>query len=183
MAGMSKPTDTPAPRVLSRADRENLGEFERRVRRRPGFGGALACLVILIVVMNFLVNGPRNFWGLAVVVVGPLIVVTWGYVWFQRTRGGLYLFSEGFVDAAGRRVVVVAWPEVRSIKGEKTQFAVGSLPAGSAFAYEVAFTARVTGHDVVWRLNTTYGDVGELVGLISRRSGVPVTSPTDPYAL
>ncbi|MEU2450748.1 hypothetical protein ABZ605_11880 [Streptomyces sp. NPDC012765] len=183
MAGTSKPSDTPALRVLARAARANLGEFEHRVRRRPGLGGAAACLVILVVVMNFLVNGPENVWGRGVVVVGLLIVITWGYVWFQRMRGGLYLFSEGFVDAAGRRVVSVAWSEIRSIEGEKTQFAIGSLPVGSAFAYEVAFTARVTGHEAVWRFNTTYSDVGGLAGLISRRSGVPVTGLTDPYRL
>ncbi len=183
MAGTSKSTDMPTPRVLARAARENLGEFERRVRRRPGLGGAAACLVILIVVMNFLVNGPENVWGRGVVVVGLLIVLTWGYVWFQRMRGGLYLFSDGFVDAAGRRVVSVAWSEIRSIEGEHTQFAVNSLPAGSVFAYEVAFTARGSGLEAAWRFNTTYSDVGEFVGLISRRSGVPVTGLTDPYQL
>lgn len=183
MAGMSKPTDTPAPRVLDRAVREDLGAFERRVRRRPGLGGALACLVILIVVMNFLVNGPENFWGRGVVVVGLLIVATWAYVWFQRVRGGLYLFSNGFVDAAGRRMFVLTWPEIRSIEGQKTQFALGSLPAGSAFVYEVGFTARATGREAVWRLNSTYIDVRGLAELISRRSGVPVTGVTDPYQL
>ena len=183
MAGTSKPTDTPALRVLDRAARANLGEFEQRVRRRPGLGGAAACLVILVVVMNFLVNGPENVWGRGVVVVGLLIVIIWGYVWFQRMRGGLYIFAEGFVDAAGRRVVSVAWPEIRSIEGETTQFAIGSLPAGSAFAYEVAFTARATGREAVWRFNTTYSDVGGLAELISRRSGVPVTGRTDPYQL
>ncbi|MFE2219781.1 hypothetical protein ACFW93_48810 [Streptomyces canus] len=183
MAGPSKPTDTPAPRVLARAARENLGEFEQRVRRRPGLGGAAACLVILVVVMNFLANGPDNVWGHGVVVVGLLIVATWGYVWFQRVRGGLYLFSEGFVDAAGRRVVSVAWSKIRSIEGQKTQFAIGSLPAGSAFAYEVAFTSRVADHEAVWRFNTTYGDIRGLARLISRRSGVPVTGLTDPYQL
>jgi hypothetical protein len=183
MTGTSKPTDAPAPRVLARAARENLGEFERRVRRRPGLGGAAACLVILLVVMNILVNRVENVWGRSVAVVGLLIVITWVYVWFHRVRGGLYLFSEGFVDAAGRRVVSVAWSEIRSIEGEKTQFAIGSLPAGSAFAYEVAFSPRVPGHDVAWRLNTTYSDVHGLAGLISRRSGVPVTGLTDPYQL
>jgi hypothetical protein len=183
MARTSRPPDTPAPRVVVRAARDNLGEFERRVRRRPGLGGALACAVILVVVANFLANGPETVWGHGVVVVGTLIVVTWGYVWVQRTRGGLYLFSEGFADAAGRRVVSVAWPEIRSIKGDKTQFAIGSLPAGSAFAYEIAFTAQVTGHEAVWRLNTTYDNVRELAALISRRSDVPVTGPTDPYQL
>jgi hypothetical protein len=178
MAGMNKPTDTPAPRVLDRAGRQGLGEFKQRVRRRPGLGGALACLVILIVVMNFLVNGPENVWGRSVVVVGLLIVITWGYVWFQRMRGGLYLFSKGFVDAAGRRVIAVAWSEIRSIEGQQTQFAIGSLPAGSAFAYEVGF-----GRGAAWRFNTTYGDVHRLAGLISRRSGVPVTGPTDPYGV
>jgi hypothetical protein len=178
MAGMNKPTDTPPPRVLDRASRQGLGEFEQRVRRRPGLGGALACLVILIVVMNFLVNGPENVWGRSVVVVGLLIVITWGYVWFHRTRGGLYLFSDGFIDAAGRRVIAVAWSKIQSIKGQKTQFAIGSLPAGSAFAYDVKF-----GRGAVWTFNTTYGDVHELAGLISRRSGVPVTGLTDPYQL
>ncbi|MEU6768078.1 hypothetical protein ABZ916_36920 [Streptomyces sp. NPDC046853] len=183
MAGTSKPTDTPAPRVLARAARDDLGEFKQRVGRRPGLGGAAACLVILVVVMNFLVNGPENVWGRGVVVVGLLIVITWGYVWFQRTRGGLYLFSEGFVDAAGRRVISVAWSDIRSIEGQKTQFAIGSLPAGSAFVYEVAFMGRATGHTVVWRFNTTYSNVGELTELISQRSGVPVTGLTDPYQL
>jgi hypothetical protein len=183
MAGMSKPTDTPAPRVLACAARKNVGDFEQRVRRRPGLGGALACLVILVVVMNFLVNGPENVWGCGVVVIGLLIVITWGYVWFQRMRGGLYLFSEGFIDAAGRRVVVVTWPEIRSIEGQTTRFALGSLPAGSAFAYEVEFTARATGRKAVWRFNTTYSGVRELAGVISRRSGVPVTDLTDPHQL
>lgn len=183
MAGTRKLNDTPAPRVLARAAREGFGEFEQRVRRRPGLGGAAACLVILVVVMNFLINGPENVWGRGVVVLGLLIVITWGYVWFRRVGGGLYLFSEGFVDAAGRRVVSVAWSEIRSIEGEKTQFAIGSLPAGSAFAYEVAFTARMTGQEAVWRLNTTYSHVRKLVGLISRRSGVPVSGLTDPYQL
>jgi hypothetical protein len=184
MAGTSKPTDTPPPRVLDHASRADLGEFKQRVRRRPGFGGALACLVILIVVMNFLVNEVEGVWGRGTEVVGLLIVSTWGYVWFHRVRGGLYLFSKGFVDAAGRRVVVVAWSRIRSIETERTQFAIGSLPTGSAFAYEVAFTAPVGGHKVVWRLNTTYSDVHVLAGLISRRSGVPVTGLTDdPYQL
>ncbi|KUN53478.1 hypothetical protein AQJ46_50300 [Streptomyces canus] len=183
MAGTSKATDTPAPRVLARAARENLGEFEQRVRRRPGLGGAAACLVILVVVLNFLVNGPDNVWGRGVVVVGLLTVATWGYVWFRRVRGGLYLFSEGFVDAAGRRVVSVAWSRIRSIEGQKTQFAIGSLPAGSAFAYEVAFTSQVADHEPVWRFNTTYSDVRGLARLISRRSGVPVTGLTDPCQL
>lgn len=139
--------------------------------------------MILVVVMNLLVNGPENVWGRGVVVVGLLIVITWGYVWIQRMRGGLYLFSEGFVDAAGRRVVSVAWCEIRSIEGQKTQFAIGSLPAGSAFAYEVAFTARGTGREAVWTFNTTYSDGRELAGLISRRSVVPVTGLTDPYQM
>ncbi|NEB03725.1 DUF6585 family protein [Streptomyces sp. SID13726] len=180
MARTSKPTDMPPPRVLARAARENLGEFQQRVRRRPGLGGAAVCLVLLVVVMNFLVNGPENVWGRGVVVAGLLIVITWGYVWVQRTRGGLYLFSEGFVDAAGRRMVVVTWSQIRSVEGQRTQFALGALPAGSAFAYEVAFTSRVPGHEAVWRLNTTYSNVGELAGLVSRRSGVPVTGLTGP---
>ncbi|MFI6435230.1 hypothetical protein [Streptomyces sp. NPDC050759] len=50
MAGKSKPTDTPAPRVPARAAREYLGEFEQRVRRRPGLGAAAACLVLLVVI-------------------------------------------------------------------------------------------------------------------------------------
>ncbi|MEU0428947.1 hypothetical protein ABZ235_36275 [Streptomyces canus] len=86
------------------AARENFGEFEQRVRRRPGLGGAAAPLVILVVVLNLLVNGPENVWGRGVVVVGLLIVATLGYVWFRRVRWGLYLFSEGVVDAAGRRM-------------------------------------------------------------------------------
>ncbi|MGX1480348.1 UNVERIFIED_CONTAM: hypothetical protein RKD50_009156 [Streptomyces canus] len=171
----------PGPRVLARAARENFGEFEQRVRRRPGLGGAAACLVILVVVMNFVANGPENAWGRGVVVTGLLIVAAWAYVWFQRVRGGLYLFSEGFIYAAGRRVVSVAWSKVRSIEGQKTQFAIGSLPAGSAFAYEVAVASRVAGHEAVWRFNTTYSDVRGLARLISRRSGVPVTGLTDPY--
>ncbi|MFF8873366.1 hypothetical protein [Streptomyces massasporeus] len=183
MAGTRKPIDVPTPRVLASAARSNLGEFEQRVRRRPGFGGAAACLVIGIVVMNFVANGPANLWGRGVVVVGLLIVAAWVYVWFQRMRDGLYLFSEGFVDAAGRRVISVAWSEIRSIDGQGTQFAIGSLPAGSAFAYEVAFTSRVTGHEAAWRFNTTYSGVRELAELISRRSGVPVTGLTDPYQL
>ncbi|QUC58699.1 hypothetical protein IOD14_18845 [Streptomyces sp. A2-16] len=183
MAGTNETTDAPAPRVLARAADENFGEFEQRVRRRPGLGGAAACLVILVVVMNFLANGLDSVWSRSVVVVGLLIVITWGYVWFRRVRGGLYLFSEGFVDAAGRRVVSVAWSQIRSIEGQKTQFAIGSLPAGSAFAYEVAFTSRVGDHEVVWRLNTTYSDVMGLAKLISRRAGVPVTGLTNPYQL
>lgn len=182
MAG-SKPTDAPPPRVLARAAQANLGEFERRVRRRPGVGGALACLVILVVVMNFVVNGPENVWGRGVVVVGLLVVATWGYVWFHRTRGGLYLFSGGFVDAAGRRVFALAWSEIRSIKGQMTQFAIGSLPTGSAFSYEVAFKSRVTGREGVWTFNTTYYEAHQLAARISRRSGVPVTGLTDPYQL
>ncbi|MDA5279602.1 DUF6585 family protein [Streptomyces sp. Isolate_45] len=183
MVGTGKPTETPASRVLAHAARENLGEFERRVRRRPGLGGAAVCLVILVVVVNFLFNGPENAWGRGVVTVGLLIVTSWGYVWFQRVRGGLYLFSEGFVDTAGRRVVSVAWSEIRSMEGEKTQFAINSLPAGSAVAYELAFTARVTGREAVWRFNSTYVGVRELTRHISRRSSVPVTGLTDPYQL
>ncbi|MFJ3840421.1 hypothetical protein ACIPY6_33610 [Streptomyces sp. NPDC090054] len=183
MVGTGKPTETPASRVLAHAARENLGEFERRVRRRPGLGGAAVCLVILVVVVNFLFNGPENAWGRGVVTVGLLIVTSWGYVWFQRVRGGLYLFSEGFVDTAGRRVVSVAWSEIRSIEGEKTQFAINSLPAGSVVAYEVAFTARVTGREAVWRFNSTYVGVRELTRHISRRSSVPVSGLTDPYQL
>ncbi|MEV6756655.1 hypothetical protein [Streptomyces sp. NPDC051214] len=183
MAGTSKPTDTPTPRVLARALRENFGDFEQRVPRRPGLGGAAACLVILVVVTNFLVNGPDNLWGRGVVGAGLLIVITWGYVWFQRMRGGLYVFTEGFVDAAGKRMVSVAWSEIRSIRGERTQFAIGSLPAGSAFAYEVAFTARMTGHEAAWRFNTTYSGVRKLAELVSQRSGVPLTDLTDPYQL
>jgi hypothetical protein len=93
------------------------------------------------------------------------------------------VFSGGFVDAAGRRVFSVAWSQIRSIQGQGTLFAVGSLPAGSAFAYEVAFTSRVTGLEAVWRFNTTYIDVPEVAGLISRRSGVPVTGLTEPSPL
>ena len=59
--------------------------------------------------------------------------------------------EEGFVDAADRRMVSVAWSRILSIEGQKTQFAIGSLPVGSAFAYEVAFTSRVAGHEAVWR--------------------------------
>ncbi|MFE5502730.1 hypothetical protein ACFQ73_09220 [Amycolatopsis japonica] len=183
MVRVNGPAGRPAPRVRDRAARENLGAFERRVERRPGIGGALGCLVIIVVVLNFLVNGPENLWGRGVVAVGLLIVATWGYVWFHRVRGGLYLFSGGFADAAGRRVIVVAWSEIRSIEGEKTQFAVGSLPAGSAFAYEIGMIAPRTGHKIVWRLNTTYTDVHQLAREISRRSGVPVTGITDPYRL
>lgn len=102
----------PAPRGLVRAARENLSEFEQRVRRRPGLGGAAACLVVPIVVMNFLVNGPENVWCRGVAVVGLLIVITWGHAGFQRTCG------------------------------------FNSLPASSAFAYEVAFTSRVSSHEV-----------------------------------
>ncbi|WP_326673302.1 hypothetical protein [Streptomyces canus] len=89
MSGTSKATGMPAPRGLVRAARENLSEFEQRVRRRPGLGGAAACLVVPIVVMNFLVNGPENVWCRGVAVVGLLIVITWGHAGFQRTCGGL----------------------------------------------------------------------------------------------
>src|SRR5690606_2974837 len=89
--------------------------------------------------------------------------------------------SRGFVDAAGGRVIAVAWPEIRSIEGQGTRFAIGSLPVGGAFACEVAFPARGTGRDAVWRFNTTYSGVGGLAGPLSRRSGVPVTGLTDPH--
>jgi hypothetical protein len=183
MAGTSKPTETPARRVLVRAARENLGEFERRVRRRPGLGGATACLVILVVVMNFLASGPDNGWGHSVVAGGLLIIVAWGYVWFQRTRGGCHVFSKGFVDAAGRRLISASWSEIRSIEGETTQFVIGSLPVGTAFVYNVTIRSRVTGHNTEWGFNTTYNDVFALVELFSRRSGVPVIGRPDPYDL
>jgi hypothetical protein len=47
----------------------------------------------------------------------------------------------------------------------------------------MAFTSRGTGHEAVWRFNTTYSGVRELPGLISRRSGVAVTGLADPYQL
>jgi hypothetical protein len=46
-------------------------------------------------------------------------------------------------------VVSVAWSRIRSIEGQKTQSAIGSLPAGSAFPYEVAFTSQVAAHEPV----------------------------------
>lgn len=183
MVGTSKPTDRPVPRVLDRAGRADLGAFKERIRRRPGFGGAIACLVILIVVMNFLVNGPEGIWARGAEVVGLLIVITWCYVWFRRVRGGLYLFSGGFVDVAGRRVIVVAWNEIRSIEEKATHFAIGSLPVGSASAYDVGFTVRATGFEGAWTFNTTYSEVHKLAYLISRRSGVPVALVRDPYDL
>ncbi|MEU0212789.1 hypothetical protein [Streptomyces canus] len=74
----------------------------------------------------------------------------------------------------------MAWSRIRSIEGQETQFAIGSLPAGSAFAYEVAFMSRVADHEPVWWFNTTYSDVRGLARMISRRSGAPVTGLTDP---
>lgn len=128
----------PAGRALQR---EDLGEFEERVHRRPGIGGALACLVILIVVVNFVVNGPANIWGRGVVAAGLLIVATWAYVWFRRVNGGLYLFSGGFVDAAGRRLVAVRWTEIRSVTAQMTQFVLVDIPVGGTLAYEVGSRA------------------------------------------
>lgn len=180
---MSSSEEAPPARVLERARADELGEFERRMRRRPGIGGALACLVILVVWGNFVINGPDNFWGRAVVVAGPLIILIWCYVWFRRVRGGLFLFSGGFIDAAGRRLIAVPWSHVQSITGQKTQFAIGALPAGSAFGFEVGFTGRETGSKALWTFNTTYGDVRGLAEVISARSGVPVTGITDPHAL
>ncbi|GAA0623731.1 hypothetical protein HPO96_33640 [Kribbella sandramycini] len=177
---ISNPADQPPLRVLRLAERDHLGRYERRFRRHVGIGGALACLVILIVVLNLLVNGPDNLWGRAAVATGFLIILLWAYSWFNRTRGGLYLFADGFVDAAGRRVVSIPFAGIHSIKAEKTQFAVGSLPAGSNLAYEIAFTFT-TGGQAVWRLNTTYADLPLLTTLISRRSGVPLTGYRDPY--
>jgi hypothetical protein len=183
MAGTSMPTDTPPPRVLDRAAHAGLGKFQQRVRRRPGIGGATACCAILIVIINLAVHVPKDGWARGLGVLGLLIIITWGYVWFHRTRGGLYMFSQGFIDAAGRRLIVVEWSQIRSVKGQKTQFLIGSFPVGSAFTYEVGYVARASDLNVVRPLNTTYADIHSLARLIARRSGVPVTGITDPYRM
>ncbi len=184
---MSESTVTPPPRVLDCAARGGFGEFQQRVRRRPGIVGAALCLVILIVVENFLANGLKNGWDRGAVVLGLLIFALWGYIWFKRVRGGLYLFSEGFIDAAGRRVVDVRWSQIRSIEGQGTQYLIGPFPVGRTFAYCVGTVWQIPGSksdfEGMWRLNTTYVNVIGLAELISRRSGVPVTGVTNPYQL
>lgn len=141
----------------------------------------MACLVILVVVMNLIHSEVDNFWGRSAEVVGPLIIVIWIYVWFKRVRGGLYLFSEGFVDVAGGRVVSVAWSEITSIEAEVWYFSISLIPIGVSSAYKVAFTERKTGHHNEWTLNTTYYNVHELAKLMSKRSRIPVTGNTNPY--
>lgn len=172
--------DTPSEAVAALARRLELGRFERRVLRRPGLPGIGFCCVLLIVTANFLVNGPYNALTLTGMTLALLSVAAWVYVWFRRTRGGLYVFTGGFVDAAGRRLVGVQWADVMSISTEETSYAVNSLPAGTTLHYTLKLRRPPRPETVDWTLNTTYADVDQLAGLISRRTGVPITTVSPP---
>jgi hypothetical protein len=57
-----------------------------------------------------------NVWDRGVVVACLLIALTLGYVWIQRTRGGLYLFSEGLVDTTYSGVRELAWGDIPAFR-------------------------------------------------------------------
>lgn len=167
--------DAPGEAVSALAQRLELGRFEQRVLRRPGIPGALSCFVLLIVALNFYYNDPHNAVTYTGMTLPLLIIATWMYVWFRRTRGGLYIFAGGFVDAAGWRRVGVPWADVVSISTETTSYSVNLLPVGTTRNYtlQLRFPARAT--TLEWTLNTTYDDVDSVASLISRRAGVPIT--------
>ncbi|MEV0647607.1 hypothetical protein AB0I28_20300 [Phytomonospora sp. NPDC050363] len=167
---------TPSKAVLEKARELDLGPLERRMRRRPGMPGAFICVVLAIVGMNFVVNGPYNGFGYSVMGLIALIIVWWTYVWIRRVGGGLYIFRGGCIDAAGLRLIVVRWSDVLSIKTGETMYAVNSLPVGSSFKYAVEYRVPHNGNTAVWELNTTYPDLVDATTLISRRSGVTITA-------
>lgn len=172
--------DAPGEAVTALARRLELGRFERRVRRRPGLPGAFFCCVLLIVALNFLNNGPYNALTVTGMTLALLSITAWVYVWFRRTRGGLYVFNGGFVDAAGRRLVGVPWADVVSISTEETSYTLNSLPAGTTLHYTLKLRRPPRPDTVDWTLNTTYADVDQLASLISRRAGVPINTVSKP---
>ncbi|SCG65366.1 hypothetical protein GA0070609_4045 [Micromonospora echinaurantiaca] len=109
-----------------------------------------------------------------------LSIAAWVYVWFRRTRGGLYVFNGGFVYAAGRRLVGVRWADVVSISTEQTAYTLNSLPAGTTLHYTLKLRCPPRPDTVDWTLNTTYADVDQLASLISRRAGVPINTVSKP---
>jgi hypothetical protein len=155
------------------ARRLELGRFESRVFRRPGLPGAFLCAVLLIVVLSFL-DGPYNAVAAAVATPALLIIATWIYVWFRRTRGGLYFFAGGFVDAAGQRLIGVRWVDVVSISAEETYYSVNLIPTGRTLHYTLKLRLQPRGEAAEWTLNTTYANVDKVARLISRRAGVPI---------
>lgn len=172
--------DAPGEAVSALAQRLELGRFERRVLRRPGVPGLVFCCVLLIVTANFLANGPYNALTVTGMTLALFSVTAWVYVWFRRTRGGLYVFTGGFVDAAGRRLVGARWADVVSISAEETSYAVNSLPAGTTLHYTLKLRRPSRPETVDWTLTTTYADVAHLAGMISRRAGVPIKTVSPP---
>jgi hypothetical protein len=156
------------------AQRLELGEIERRVQRRPGIPGALICGVVLLVALTFLKNGPYNAWSNTYMGLSAVIVLWWGYVWFRRARGGLYIFDKGFIDAAGRRRIGVLWVNVRSIKVVETWYALGSVPTGSSVSYQLDVLIPPRADVFPWHLDSTYFGVTRVVESIAERSGVRI---------
>jgi hypothetical protein len=165
--------DTPTEAVSALAQRLELGRFKWWVSRRPGLPGAVLCTVLLIVVLS-LIDGPYNALTSTVMTLALLIIATWMYVWFRRTRGGLYVFDGGFVDAAGQRLIGVRWADVMSISAEETRYSVNLIPVGMTLHYTLKLRLQPRAETVEWFLNTTYANVDEVVRLISHRAGVPI---------
>ena len=173
--------DTPTEAVAALAQRLELGRFTWWVFRRPGLPGALLCTVLLIVVLSLL-DGPYNALTGTVMTLALLIIATWMYVWFRRTRGGLYVFDGGFVDAAGQRLIGARWADVVSISAEETRYTVNFIPAGTTLHYTLKLRLQPRAETVEWTLNTTYINVDQVVRFISDNAGVPIrpASPSRP---
>lgn len=82
-----------------------LGQFEQRVRRRPGIPGAIICFVLLSSSVTFLRDEAHNAQNITIVAGFLLTVAWWGYVVIRRILGGLFIFHHGFIDVTESRCI------------------------------------------------------------------------------
>lgn len=174
------PTESPPPRVAAEAAALEFGAFERRSRRRPGIPGVVVCVAMICVGGNFLRNGPHNALVVTGLILAALIILWWAYLWIRRTGGGLYVFAGGFIDAAGLRLISVAWSDISAVKTSSTRYSLNLLPIGTTLHYTIVYREGDRDFDQEWELNTTYADVTEIGTLIAERAGVTIQYVQEP---
>ncbi|MFC3452069.1 hypothetical protein [Amycolatopsis speibonae] len=118
------------------AAEHGLGEYVRRYRRRPGAVGTFFAFAPLVgaLVLGIRESDPAATLGILLFLWPPLFL-TWCVSTRRRLDGGIYVFTGGFADVHGRKVLgTITWPEVRSVEYKTRSLWAGLIP--------VAYTTR-----------------------------------------
>ncbi|MEU3625070.1 hypothetical protein BS329_22965 [Amycolatopsis coloradensis] len=131
----------PIPAHLqAKAAERDLGECLRRYRRRPGVVGTFFAFAPLAGALALGIHEGDLIGALAVVLfVWPPLFLPWCHFTRKRLDGGIYVFTGGFAEVYGRKVLSAStWADVREVRYESVEHWVNFVPVAYAATCTVA---------------------------------------------